>query len=42
MAVYNVSGVMLYSGEVMEYTLPSAAGVYIIRTNAGAYKVMKN
>ena len=42
MAVYNVSGVMLYSGEVTEYTLPSAAGVYIIRTNAGAYKVMGN
>ena len=41
MAVYNVSGVMLHSGEVMEYTLPNAAGVYIIRTANSCVKVMK-
>ena len=41
MAVYNVSGVMLHSGEVMEYTLPNAAGVYIIRTANSSVKVMK-
>ena len=40
-AVYNVSGVMLHSGEVMEYTLPNAAGVYIIRTANSCVKVMK-
>ena len=39
MAVYNVSGVMLHSGEVMEYTLPSA-GVYIICTANGSVKVL--
>ena len=38
-AVYNVSGVMLYSGEVMEYTLPNS-GVYIICTANGSVKVM--
>ena len=39
-AVYNVSGTMLHSGEVMEYTLPNAAGVYIIRTANGSVKVL--
>ena len=39
-AVYNVSGVMLHSGEVMEYTLPNAAGVYIIRTAHSSVKVV--
>ncbi len=42
MAVYNVSGVMLYNDTaVTEYELPSAAGVYIVRTNVGTYKVIK-
>ncbi len=40
--VYSISGVMLYSGETMEYTLPSRKGIYIIHTFAGAYKVMVN
>ena len=40
MAVYNVSGMMLYSGKVTAYELPSAAGVYIIRTANGSVKVM--
>ncbi len=40
-SVYNVSGVMLYNGTaVTEYELPSARGVYIIHTSAGAHKVM--
>ncbi len=38
--VYSISGVMLYSGETMEYTLPSRKGIYIIHTFAGAYKVI--
>ena len=41
MAVYNVSGAMLYSGEVTEYELPSAAGIYIIRTANGSVKVLR-
>ena len=40
-AVYNVSGTMLYSGTVTAYELPSAAGVYIIRTANSCVKVMK-
>ncbi len=40
-AVYNLSGVMIYSGAITEYTLPSRKGIYIICTNTGAYKVMK-
>ncbi len=42
MAVYSVSGIMLYSGTVTEYTLPEAAAVYIICTSNGSYKVMRN
>ena len=41
MAVYNVSGTMLYSGVLSAYELPSAAGVYIIRTANSSVKVMK-
>ncbi len=39
-AIYNVSGTMLYSGELMEYTLPNRIGVYIICTDFGNYKVL--
>ena len=38
--VYNVAGIMLYNGRVMEYTLPSRVGVYIICTESGTFKVL--
>ncbi len=39
-AVYNLSGVMIYSGAITEYTLPSRKGIYIICTEVGTYKIV--
>ncbi len=39
-AVYNLSGVMLYSSTTTEYTLPSRTGIYVVCTEVGSYKVM--
>ncbi len=39
-AVYNISGAMLYSGTTTEYTLPSRIGVYVVCTEVGAFKIM--
>ncbi len=40
-AVYSVSGVMLYNGNaVTEYNLPSRKGIYIICTEVGTYKIV--
>ncbi len=39
--VYNLSGVILFSGKITEYELPNISGIYIIRTNFGGFKVMR-
>ncbi len=39
-AIYNISGAMLYSGTTTEYTLPSRIGVYVVCTEVGSYKVL--
>ena len=41
-ALYNATGMMLYTGSVNQYTLPSAAGVYLLKTAVGSFKITTN
>ena len=39
-ALYNTAGTMLYNGSAIEYTLPSTAEVYILKTTIGTFKMI--